>query len=365
MKPFSIYLHIPYCQQKCPYCDFNTYAVNRIPEDQYTLALIAELDFYSTAENFVGRPVQTIFFGGGTPSLFSVSSIRKIIAKIKQRFPVHHAAEISIEANPGPLTADKIQGFAQAGINRLSLGSQSFTVETLKTLGRTHRPEDIEAAIGGAKSAGIENLSLDLIYGVPRQTLDQLKFDLEETTAMNPSHISAYGLTIEKGTPFYTAYKKGTLILPAEDLLIEMMDEISNYLPSSGYQRYEISNFAADKLYARHNLAYWDGDDYLGLGAGAHSYCRDNQQLGTRWANYASPEKYIDQAMDLGDSAAWREDLSLKEAIFEYFFLGLRKLEGVSLTEFEKRFGAKVSDFYGPMTSILVDQELIEIEDSF
>ena len=208
MDPFSIYIHIPYCIHKCPYCDFNTYAVNKIPEGEYCEALIAELNHHSGSNAWGGRPVQTIFFGGGTPSLFEPTNLRKIIGTIRQRFPVVHDVEISIEANPGPLAADKVAGFAQAGINRLSLGSQSFTSETLKTLGRIHRPEHIEAAVSSAKSAGIDNINLDIIYGVPGQTMDQLKYDLEETLAMAPTHVSAYGLTIEKGTPFYVAYKK-------------------------------------------------------------------------------------------------------------------------------------------------------------
>lgn len=363
MKPFSIYIHIPYCAQKCPYCDFNTYALSKIPEEEYCDALISELNFFSNAEFLAGRPVQSIFFGGGTPSLFDAVSLRKIIGTIRQRFPVIHNAEISIEANPNPLEAERIAGFARAGINRLSLGSQSFTSETLKTLGRMHRPEHIEAAVENTKAVGITNINLDIIYGVPGQTMDQLKFDLEEAVAINPTHISAYGLTIEKGTPFYLAYKKGELKLLDEDLVADMMEEICSYLPSSGFERYEISNFAADKLYARHNMAYWNGDDYLGLGAGAHSFCKSISQYGTRWANYASPEKYIQDAQEYGHAQSWRDDLKLKDAIFEFFFLGLRKITGVSKNQFSKNFGAEIEDFYGPLTNILINNGFLESQD--
>ncbi|MBN8548790.1 MAG: radical SAM family heme chaperone HemW [Deltaproteobacteria bacterium] len=365
MKPFSLYLHIPFCFHKCPYCDFNTYAVSAIPEKEYVSALLAELDYRASLPEWRARVVQTIYFGGGTPSLFQPASIRKVISAICKTFPLDENAEISLEANPGTVTADSLAGYREAGVNRLSLGAQSFDRSTLKTLGRMHSPEQIEAAVESAHGAGLHNINIDLIYGVPDQTLESLKEDLVRTLALKPTHVSPYGLTIEKGTPFHLSYKKGALKLPKEDLVVSMMEEINDFLPMHGLHRYEVSNYSHIGKEAKHNLAYWSGTDYLGLGAGAHSFCADSfggEHFGLRWSNFALPVKYISETAAHGRADSWSDKLGYQDAMFEYFFLGLRKTAGITLKDFEARFGTTVQSLYPALLHILSEERLIKID---
>jgi oxygen-independent coproporphyrinogen-3 oxidase len=369
MSPFALYIHIPYCTHKCPYCDFNTYAVATIPEKEYVAALLSEIDYRSSSAAWFGRAVKSIYFGGGTPSLFKVDSIAKIISGVVGSFPVDERIEISLEANPGALPAEDLKLFRDAGVNRLSLGSQSLNPKILKTLGRQHSPADIEAAVNNARGAGFTNINLDLIYGVPEQTLTELKQDLSAVVALSPQHISAYGLTIEKGTPFFNSYKKGILKPIDEDLALEFMQEIGGFLPLCGYKHYEISNFAIPGFEARHNLAYWNGDDYLGLGAGAHSYLSANNdpqiQYGLRWSNYALPQQYISETIAKGYAQSWQDTLAIESAMFEYFFLGLRKRAGVTRAGFMNKFKISVEQAYGARIQILIEQGMLECDGDF
>lgn len=362
--PFSIYIHIPYCFHKCPYCDFNTYAVAVAPEIKYTEALLSELDFRAETEDWIGREVQTIFFGGGTPSLFAPKYIKKIISLICNRFPVSPNIEITMEVNPGTVTIETLGGYKHAGVNRLSIGAQSFNPATLRTLGRMHSCSQIENALGAAKAAGFSNLSLDLIYGVDGQSIADLCADLSGVVSHQVDHCSPYCLTIEKGTEFYVQYKKGKLLVPPEEMLLKMMSEISSYLTKNGFNQYEISNFAKPGKEAKHNMAYWNGDDYLGLGAGAHSYKR-SELGGRRWANKAIPKEYIQLATSVGVSEAWFEDLDLNARCFEYFFLGLRKIAGVSITQFTEVFGVSPQIAYPHTLDLMLEERLMKIDGDF
>lgn len=362
MKPFSLYIHIPYCFHKCPYCDFNTYAVSKAPEREYTEALLAELDFYAAKTEWRGRAIQTIFFGGGTPSLFQPETIARILRSVRQKFPLLPAAEISLEANPGTVSFESLAGYREAGVNRVSFGAQSFDLATLRTLGRMHSPEQVEAAVLRAREAGINNLSLDIIYGVPNQTVEHVRLDLNAALALSPVHISAYSLTFEKGTPFYSALKRGALTPPPDSAVAEMMELVATTLPERGLRRYEISNFAWPGFEARHNQAYWNGDDYIGLGAGAHSFARGSG-YGVRWSNYAAPNKYIEAACSHGKAESWRETLTVESAIFEVFFLGLRKIEGISLDWFEKTFAISIEELYPSAIHNLVSEQLAQVID--
>lgn len=363
MKPIVLYIHVPFCLHKCPYCDFNTYALASIPEEEYVAALLAELDFRAELAEWRGREVRSIYFGGGTPSLFSARSISRIVASISRFFPVHYRAEISLEANPGTLDADYLSQLAAAGINRLSLGAQSLDPEVLKTLGRMHSPQQIETAVLSAREAGFNNLNLDLIYAAPGQTSASLQADLLAFAALEPEHISAYGLTIEKGTPFYQSYKRGLLRLPADDQVVEMMESVARHLTEAGFRQYEISNYARPGFEAQHNLAYWHGVDYLGLGAGAHSFLACEPPLGEvygmRWSNFALPARYMSEAVTHGRAEGWRDKLNREEAIFEFFFLGLRTIEGVEQSEFEQRFGVRVEQLFPFVIPMLKEQELL------
>ena len=361
MEAFSVYIHIPYCLSKCAYCDFNSYAVASIPEKDYVAALLAEFDYRAGQPEWRDRSVQTIYFGGGTPSLFSPASIGRVISTICRRVPVHDAVEITLEGNPCSLSAEKLEGYVDAGVNRISIGAQSHSQTTLSVLGRMHTPAQVDAAYAAARNAGCNNISLDLMYGVPGQTLIALEEDLLALVNLEPEHISAYGLTVEKGTPFYAACKKGKFVLPEEDLLIEMMKTVESILAVHGLERYEISNYAKPHRAARHNLAYWNRCDYLGLGAGAHSFSKwvGTTGFGERWSNYALPGKYMQQAASKGQAESWRETLSAAGAIFEFFFLGLRKKIGVSLTEFEEIFQVTVEKVFPALLEVLITEGLL------
>lgn len=360
--PFSLYIHIPYCRHKCPYCDFNTYAVARIPEQEYVQALLAELDFRLSSDEWRGRRVQSIYFGGGTPSLFSSESIDVILRHISARSEIESALEVTIEANPGTVNAESLESYRKSGVNRLSLGAQSFTPGMLENLGRVHTAEETVDAVRMSRSAGFDNLSLDIIYALPGQTLEDFEYDLSQLILLSPEHISAYGLTIEQGTPFYQAYSKGGLSLPREDVEVEMMTRLNSTLEKNNYLHYEISNFAREGMYSRHNSAYWNGDDYLGLGAGAHSFVRKSAEggiSGVRWSNFAQPEMYMKRSCATGHAESWKDSVSQRDARFEFFFLGLRKIEGVSKSEYEGRFGEDVDVVYGSIINDLTRQGLL------
>jgi len=370
MKKFSLYIHIPFCAKKCPYCDFNTYAVKTIPEEQYIEALSSELLFYSTQKEWAKRPIQSIFFGGGTPSLFSAESIAKLIKTSARIFNLDPLAEISLEANPESLGVRKLKSLKEAGINRLSIGAQSFDDGTLKRLGRAHTSKMSIEAFFSAREAGFDNISIDLMYGIPGQTSNHQYQDLLKAISLKPNHISCYGLTIEKGTPFYQDQGRGILKLPDEDILLKMTENVTSLLEKASYRRYEISNFAKGSKVSKHNLAYWNGDDYIGLGAGAHSYHQQEEafyadespHFARRWANRASVDQYIEQVRNSGDAVSWSESLSLKDSIFEYFFMGLRKISGVSISGFSDLFGTTIQGAYPSLLQDLQNQDLIEIK---
>ncbi|MCB0309644.1 MAG: radical SAM family heme chaperone HemW [Bdellovibrionales bacterium] len=366
MQPFALYIHIPFCRHKCPYCDFNTYALLQIPEVEYVESLLVELSYRAALPEWHGREVQSIFFGGGTPSLLSVESIDKILGTVCRQFPVAEYIEVSLEANPCDLELGYLQQLRNSGVNRLSIGAQSFNQNTLRVLGRAHTVEQIETGFMAARESGFFNINLDLIYGVPGQSADDFQEDLAAVVNLNPEHVAAYGLTIEKGTPFYQSYKRGTIQLPREATVAKMMETANSFLPSCGFEHYEISNFAERGRAALHNLAYWNQTDYLGLGAGAHSYFAVNlpveDKYGERWSNFALPNKYSQEVALSGQAESWRDTISRSEALFEFFFLGLRKRSGVLFEEFFKTFAVRVEDLYGPVLEMLNEQELIETD---
>lgn len=372
-RPFSLYVHIPYCAQKCPYCDFNTYAVSKIPEEEYRDALIAELSLRAERPEWKRRELRSIYFGGGTPSIFSPSSISRIIENAAMRFPVSPFIEISLEANPGNVRRVKLQDLKECGVNRISLGAQSFNEKVLLQLGRRHGESDIMASISDAINVGISNLSIDLMFGVPSQTLDQVCEDIETAASLPLAHVSLYGLTIEEGTPFFRDFTGGKLKLPPEETVLKMMSEIDRRLSAHKFERYEISNYAKKGFEARHNVGYWEGGDYLGLGAGAHSYYSidpkesGGKTFGHRWSNLALPDRFINSVSKSrpGDSKiaeAWSEDLNRANAVFEFFLLGLRKIDGVSLSKYESRFGRALREEYSAILDLLIGSRLLRIK---
>lgn len=354
----ALYVHIPYCHAKCPYCDFNSYAATTWPEDRYADALLAELTAYAGTPTWRSATVATIFFGGGTPSLFRPATIARVLDGIAARCRVAADAEITLEANPGTVERARLAGFRAAGVNRLSFGVQSFQPELLRTLGRIHSADDARAALAAARAAGFDNVNLDLIFAVPGQTRAAWAADIVELLAAAPEHVSAYNLTYEPGTPFHTQRGRGELVPLPEDDELWMYEHARAAFAAAGYEQYEISNFAQPGRAARHNCGYWRGVPYLGIGAGAHSYAA-SPAFGERWSNERIPERYI-AAVAAGSAVVSRETLSFDTAAAEFMFLGLRELRGIDPAAFRTRFDAPVESVHPEVETFRRDGLLVD-----
>ena len=359
--PFSLYIHIPYCTSKCPYCDFNSHVVPEIPEVRYTDALLRELEHYGNLEDWRGRTVRSIFFGGGTPSTFQPGSIGKLLAWVAATFPINLDCEITLEANPGTVDSDKFFGYRGAGVNRISVGVQSFQPKLLRFLGRAHSADEARKALDVVRRARFENFSFDLIYANPGQSLQELEADLDAALEFRPPHLSAYNLTFEEGTPFHHEYRAGRMKSLDEEEEIAMAELIEQKLSGAGLARYEISNYARRGWHSRHNVNYWRGGDYLGLGAGAHSYRQNplKQVCGLRWSNEKNPGRYMSQVTESQHAVVEREEIDSGRAAGEFMFLGLRMTEGVSIEGFHARFGKAPADIY-PRICDWIEQDLLE-----
>jgi len=359
--PFSLYIHIPYCISKCPYCDFNSHVVAEIPEVNYTDALVRELDHYGDLDDWRGRTVQSIFFGGGTPSTFKPESIGKLLAWVAATFPVNLDCEITLEANPGTVDSDKFFGYRDAGVNRVSVGVQSFQSKLLKFLGRVHSAGEARKALDIVRRAHFENFSLDLIYAIPGQTLEELEAELDAALSFQPPHLSAYNLTFEEGTPFHHEYRAGRMQSLSEEEEIAMAELIEKKFSAAGLLRYEISNYARRGWHSRHNVNYWRGGDYLGLGAGAHSYRQDDSgpPSGRRWSNEKNPGRYMMQVTKSRHAVVEKEEIGGSKAAGEFMFLGLRMIEGVSVKKFRARFGKAPAEMYSRIRD-WIDADVME-----
>ncbi|MCR4585247.1 MAG: radical SAM family heme chaperone HemW [Lachnospiraceae bacterium] len=338
-KPLSLYIHIPYCVRKCAYCDFLSFSCGEREAEiaGYVGRLIREI-----AENackYVDREVISIFIGGGTPSVIKADYIADILGCIKEKYRVSDEAEISMEANPGTLDREKLMIYRKAGVNRLSIGCQSVHDDELKCLGRIHSFEDFIRCYDMARECGFENINVDLMAGLPGSDEKKLEKSLRTVAEMGPEHISVYDLIIEEGTPFHARYGgKGAAQLPDEETDRKMYHMTASVLKEYGLERYEISNYAKPGYECRHNLVYWNREDYLGLGLNAAS-CVDN----VRWKNTSDMSKY----MKGGEIREEREELSINEQKFETMMLGLRLIRGVSIQEYRNRYGADLYEEYG------------------
>ncbi|MEO7727418.1 MAG: radical SAM family heme chaperone HemW [Burkholderiales bacterium] len=338
LPPLSLYVHIPWCVRKCPYCDFNSHeARGPIPESSYVEALIADLE--AALPLIWGRKVYTIFFGGGTPSVFSGASIERILDAVRARVALSVEAEITLEANPGTFEAEKFRAFRQAGVNRLSIGVQSFNPAHLTALGRIHDDREAHVALEIAR-ANFDNFNLDLMYGLPAQTPDAALADIETALAYAPPHLSAYHLTLEPNTYFH----RYPPALPAEDATAQMQESIEARLGAAGYRHYETSAFALPGRQARHNMNYWTFGDYLGIGAGAHSKISFADRI-SRQARYKQPKQYMESAL-AGNAVQEQHDVAATEIGFEFMMNALRLNGGFPLVLFEERAGV-------PLTSVL------------
>jgi len=321
--PAGIYVHIPFCQSKCPYCDF--YSVEKDDDliSEFSDALLTEIQIHAKTK-WKDRVYNTIYFGGGTPTLASPETIEAVIKNLRNSFNVSPRSEITIEANPETVSDGLLENLKAAGINRVSIGVQSFDDSVLKTLGRIHDSDKARSAIDSAFKAGFERVSIDLMFGVPGQTIDSWRDTLQEAVSKNPMHVSAYGLTIEKGTPFDKMVSSGELVLPDDDTQAEMYQLMFQLLSEAGLKRYEISNFAKLGYESQHNVKYWRDDIFLGLGPAAHSY--DGER---RMAHYKNVEKYL-AAIRKGKSPVnFKEKLTPEQRAEERLLLGLRLAEGI------------------------------------
>ena len=341
-KPLGIYIHIPFCVRKCKYCDFLSGPAGVDVQNQYIEMLLKEIEQYR--ELLGERQTGTIFFGGGTPSIISGETIVRVMEKLRVYGNISKTAEISIEANPGTVTEEKLLLWKQAGINRISFGLQSADNEELKRLGRIHTWEAFEENYHLARKCGFDNINVDLMSALPGQNVDTWRETMKKVVNLNPEHISAYSLIIEEGTPFYDAYADHPELLPTEEEEREMYYETKTFLASNGYERYEISNYAKPGYECRHNLSYWERVDYLGLGLGAASL------LGTvRKSNQTELSEYLN-----GNFFGEEDVLSEINAMEEYFFLGLRKMKGVDWTPYREQYQKTVEKL---MTEKLIEAE--------
>jgi putative oxygen-independent coproporphyrinogen III oxidase len=334
LPPLSLYVHLPWCIKKCPYCDFNSHEwrdnAQGMPEQRYIDALLADLE--ASLPLIWGRPVHSVFIGGGTPSLFEPASIDRLISGIRARLPLEAEAEITMEANPGTFEKDRFRAFRAAGVTRLSIGVQSFNDAHLKALGRVHNSDQAMAAVAEAQSA-FDTFNLDVMYALPGQSLADLAQDIQTALSFKPPHISIYHLTIEPNTMF----AKHPPVLPEDDDAYAMMDLITDMTGAGGLQRYEVSAYAKPGHRCWHNLNYWQFGDYLGIGAGAHSKLSFAHRV-MRYVRYREPQLYLAQALQ-GEPVTQYEEVAREDLPFEYMLNALRLKEGFNLADYMARTG--------------------------
>jgi putative oxygen-independent coproporphyrinogen III oxidase len=329
--PLSLYIHIPWCVKKCPYCDFNSHENrNEIPEKRYVAALISDLE--QSVPRVYGRKIKSVFFGGGTPSLFSPESIHQLLSAVNMLTPIEYAAEITLEANPGTVDIAHFNGYKEAGINRISLGIQSFNADYLKALGRIH---DDKQAIAAAELALkiFDRVNFDVMYALPNQTLTHALQDAELAVNLGPDHLSFYHLTLEPNTPFYITPPS----LPSDDMSAEMQEKIENLLSENNYVHYETSAFCKPRNQARHNLNYWQFGDYLGIGAGAHSKLSFHDKI-TRETRHKHPKAFM-EAAEMGNAVDNIWQIESADLGFEFMMNALRLIEGFDKKLFYERTG--------------------------
>ena len=356
-QSLAVYVHIPYCARKCAYCDFNSYDRFGEPQvERLIRALRREMALAARRPEVTGRPVTSVFFGGGTPTVLNGEQLADLLTTLTSLFPLAPGAEVTSEANPGTVDEAKLAAMRQAGFNRLSLGAQARQDHLLERLGRIHRAPEVEESVRAARRSGFDNLNLDLMYGLPGQTLADWRDTLDWAVSLRPEHISAYSLIIEPGTPFGALHERGLLTLPGEDLEAAMDEMVLETLPKSGLEGYEVSNFARTGHRCRHNLVYWHNEEYLGLGPGAFGFLG-----GERSWNLRRPQDY--EAALLEQDRLPVEDRERPDpatSMGETVMLGLRLTEGLELERFRRRFGRSLQEVYSEPLQRLVGLGLLE-----
>ena len=354
----GLYVHIPFCKQKCMYCDFPAYQNLQDYYETYVYALVQEMDLWvSEHPESKAKPIDTIYFGGGTPTELSIQQLQMIVDKIKRTFTITDDCHITIESNPGEVDLQYLTKLVKLGFNRISFGVQTFDDKALTMLHRSHNGEKAKQAVFDAKEAGFTDINIDLIYGLPRQTLEDIQYNLNILNDLPINHISTYGLQVEVGTYLYHLVQKNLISIPSESIDEAMYDTMMEGLKNQGFERYEISNFAKDSSYSRHNLKYWHYVDYLGFGAGAHSFYE-----GIRRSNNRNVMPYI-QAVDRYTMPTIdTETITVERAQEDFCFLALRTKWGLDEQKFEDRFGVSVHNLFGNILEDLVTKGLLEYQ---
>ncbi|HHU65840.1 radical SAM family heme chaperone HemW [Streptococcus sp.] len=351
-KPTSAYVHIPFCTQICYYCDFSKVFIKNQPVDAYLQALIREFESYDI------KKLRTLYIGGGTPTSITAEQLEYLLTNLTKHLDLSVLEEFTIEANPGDLTEDKIEVLKNSAVNRVSLGVQTFNDKHLKQIGRSHNEAQIYSTIENLKKAGFHNISIDLIYALPGQTMEDVKENVAKAIALDIPHLSLYSLILEHHTVFMNKMRRGKLQLPQEDLEAEMFEYIISELEKNGFEHYEISNFTKPGFESRHNLMYWDNAEYYGVGAGASGYLN-----GVRYRNRGPIQHYL-KAVSEGNARLSEETLTKEEMMEEELFLGLRKKSGVSIARFEEKFGVSFEERYGQIVRELCNQGLLVPDDN-
>lgn len=351
-KPTSAYVHIPFCTQICYYCDFSKVFIKNQPVDDYLTALISEFNYYNIHD------LKTLYIGGGTPTAISAEQLNYLLSNLEKQINLEMLEEFTIEANPGDLTSEKIEVLKKSAVNRVSLGVQTFFDKQLKQIGRSHNEAQIYESIDALKAAGLTNISIDLIYALPNQTMEQVEENVRKAVALDIPHLSLYSLILENHTVFMNKQRRGRLHLPNEDIEADMFTYIIDELEKNGFEHYEISNFTKPGFESRHNLMYWDNVEYYGVGAGASGYLD-----GVRYRNRGPIQHYLKAIAEHGHSRLGEDILSKEEMMEEEFFLGLRKKSGISISHFEAKFGVGFEDRYGQIVADLVKDGLLIHED--
>ena len=352
-KELSLYFHFPFCKRKCFYCDFNSFSGFDQIMPAYVGALLSEIKFYLPQPSKI---IKSVYFGGGTPSYFPVEYLTEILKFITKHFLVPKKAEITIEVNPGTVDVEGLIHLLEAGFNRMSIGLQAVQNDLLQKIGRIHSAQEFYDIFELARETGFRNIGVDLIFGLPGQTLRQWQDTLQTVIGLGPEHISAYGLQLEPGTVLYQQVVRKEVHVPSDEIVAEMMEFTMSYLQEHSYEQYEISNFAKPGYQSIHNLGYWMGSDYLGLGAGASS-----TRLGQRWVNIKDPRLYIEKLMNGKSVVAERENIDKNTAAIESIMLGLRLHSGINLRQMREKYGINLITNLSDNLDKLSEANLVEV----
>lgn len=351
----GLYIHVPFCAQKCYYCDFNSYKINSNQKKEYLINIEREMKFYEG--EFKDKCFDTVFFGGGTPSILTVDELKELVNNINENFNIKKDAEITIECNPGTINREKLEAMKKMGINRLSIGLQATQNYHLESIGRIHTYEEFEKNYYDALDIGFKNINIDLMYALPNQKTQEWKDTLDKIIKLNPSHISAYSLILEEGTKLYDMYQNKEFELLDEDTDINMYNYTIDTLKRHGYNQYEISNYSKEDLECKHNIIYWKCDNYLGLGPGASGFVGD-----TRYSNIEDICEYNKCIMQNIRPVSEEIELTKKDKIEEFIFMGLRMNEGINIDVFKERFDTDFYDIYQEVMDNLIKRELVRFD---